>query len=208
MFRLKPREDKFFELFSESARLVHKGALLLRDTMKDYSDMEAKMQLISDIESKADDINDAIIDKLNQTFITPLDREDIYALATRLDDVIDFLQGTVERIALYRVGRPSRGAAEMARILADCTEEMIKAIDGLKNIKDNRDNILDYTRKIQVLENEGDRIYREEIAHLFNTCPDPVEIIKWKEVLEHLEDSLDHCEKIADLLRGVVMKYA
>jgi predicted phosphate transport protein (TIGR00153 family) len=208
MFLFKPREDKFFELFSESTRLVRRGAYALRDVMHDFTDIEQKMQFISEVESEADEVNDAIIDRLNQTFITPLDREDIYLLANMLDDVVDFLQGTVERIVLYKTGKPSSGAAELSRLLADCTDELVKAFDMLKNIKGNRDKILDHTRKIVVLESEGDRIYRQEIANLFSTCPDPVQIIKWKEVLEHLEGTLDHCEKIADLLRGVVMKYA
>jgi hypothetical protein len=208
MFGLKPKEDKFFELFAESARLVRQGAYTLRDVMRDYTDIEQKMQLISELENQADDTNDAIIDRLNSTFITPLDREDIYQIATMLDDVVDFLQGTIERLVLYRAGKPSAGSAELARLLADCTDEMVKAFDMLKNIKDNRDKILDHTRKIVVLESEGDRIYRQEIAYLFTTCPDPVQIIKWKEILEHLEDALDHCESIADVLRGVVMKYA
>jgi uncharacterized protein len=208
MFLFKPRENKFFELFSANTRLVRQGAYTLRDVMRDYSDIEQKMQYILEVEREADETNDAIIDLLNQTFITPLDREDIYMLATMMDDIVDFLQGTIERIVLYRTGRPSPGAAEMGRLLADCTDELVKGFDLLKNIKGNRDKILDHTRKIVVLEDEGDRLYRQEIAHLFNTCPDPVQIIKWKEVLEHLEDSLDHCEKIANLLRGVVMKYA
>ncbi|MBP2645579.1 MAG: putative phosphate transport regulator [Firmicutes bacterium] len=208
MFRFKPREDKFFTLFSESTRLLRKGADVLQDSMENQQDLETKMKIISDIEHQADETNDEIIDLLNQTFITPLDREDIHLMATMLDDVVDFLQGTIERIVLYRAGKPSAGAAELARLLADCTEEMVKAFDMLKNIRGNRDKILDHTRKIAVLESEGDRIYRQEIAYLFNTCPDPVQIIKWKEILEHLEDALDHCEKLADVLRGVVLKYA
>lgn len=208
MFRLKPREDKFFELFVESTRLAHKGAVALFETMKEYNDLERRMQLLADLEHEADDVNDEIIDLLNRTFITPLDREDIYALATMLDDVVDFLQGTSERMVLYRTGKPSEGAIELARLLADCTDEMVKAFEMLRNIPGNRDKILDHTRKIVVLESEGDRLYRQEIAKLFTECPDPVQIIKWKEVLEHLEETLDHCEMIADQLRGVVMKYA
>lgn len=208
MFSFKPREDKFFVMFSESTRLVKQGAYALKEVLSDHTNAEERMQIIYDIEHQADDTNDAIVDLLNQTYITPLDREDIYAMATMLDDVMDFVQGTVERIVLYRTGKPSPGAMELARLLADSTDELVKAFDLLKNIKGNRDKILDHTRKIVVLEGEGDRIYRQEIAMLFNTCPDPVQIIKWKEVLEHLEDALDHCEEIADLLRGVVMKYA
>ncbi|MBP2649755.1 MAG: putative phosphate transport regulator [Firmicutes bacterium] len=208
MFRLKPREDKFFKLFSESTRILRQGAQVLHESMKGEDDLEQKMKIISDIEHQADETNDEIVDLLNRTFITPLDREDINLLATMIDDVVDFLQGIIERIVLYKAGAPSPGATELARLLEDCTEEVVKCFDLLPNIRGNRDKILDHIRKISVLESEGDRIYRQEIANLFNTCPDPVKIIKWKEILEHLEDALDHCEKIADLVRGVVMKYA
>lgn len=208
MFGLKPKEDKFFELFAQSACLVQKGAFILKDSVIDVSKMEEKMQQINDLEHEADDLNDAIVDKLNQTFITPLDREDIFSIATMLDDVVDFLQGIIESMVLYRAGRPSDGFIEMVRMLADCSEEIVKAFDLLRNIHGNQMKILDHTRKIVVLESEADRIYRQEIAYLFTTCPDPIEILKWKEILENLENTLDHCEQIADLLRGVVMKYA
>jgi uncharacterized protein Yka (UPF0111/DUF47 family) len=208
MFSLKPKEDQFFKLFAESARLLRDGAYVLQEVLNDYTKIEEKMTQVSNLEHAADDVNDAIIDKLNQTFITPLDREDIYSMATSLDDGVDYLQGTVERMLLYRTGQPSPGAIELTRLLVDCTEELVKAFDLLKNIKGNQHKILDHTRKITVLESEGDRIYRQEVANLFTSCPDPIEIIKWKEVLEYLEDTLDHCEDIADLLRGVVMKYA
>jgi hypothetical protein len=208
MFSFKPKEDGFFKLFVESTRVLRQGAYILKEVLNDNSGIEEKMEQIHVLEHEADDINDAIIDKLNRTFITPLDREDIYALATKLDDIVDFLQGTVERMVLYRTGKPTAGAAELGRLLADCTDELVKAFELLRNIKGNQDKILDHTRKIAVLESEGDRIYRKEVANLFANCPDPVEIIKWKEILEHLEDALDHCEHIGDLLRGVVMKYA
>lgn len=125
-----------------------------------------------------------------------------------LDDVVDFLQGIIESMVLYRAGRPSDGFIEMVRMLADCSDEIVKAFNLLRNIHGNQMKILDHTRKIVVLESEADRIYRQEIAYLFTTCPDPIEILKWKEILENLENTLDHCELIADLLRGVVMKYA
>lgn len=208
MFGLKPKEDKFFELFARSACLVQKGAFILKDAVIDVSKMEEKMQKINDLEHEADDLNDAIVDKLNQTFITPLDREDIFSIATMLDDVVDFLQGIIESMVLYRAGRPSDGFIEMVRMLADCSDEIVKAFNLLRNIHGNQMKILDHTRKIVVLESEADRIYRQEIAYLFTTCPDPIEILKWKEILENLENTLDHCELIADLLRGVVMKYA
>ena len=208
MFGFKPKEDEFFKLFVESSNVLRQGAYVLKDVMDNYTQLEEKMEQISDLEHKADDINDAIIDKLNQTFITPLDREDIYSLATMLDDVVDFLQGTMQRMVLYKAGKPTAGSAQLAGILVECTEEMVLAFNLLKNIKGNQHEILNHTNKIGQLESQGDNIYRREVALLFETCPDPIEVIKWKEILEHMEDALDHCESIGDLLRGVVMKYA
>lgn len=208
MFNFRTKEDEFFKLFAESAKLLRAGAYALNEVMNDHTKIGEKTTQISNLEHDADDINDAIIDKLNQTFITPLDREDIYQMANMLDDGVDFIQGTVERMMLYRTGKPSEGAIELSRLMADCSEEIVKAFELLKNIKGNQHKILDHTRKVVVLESEGDRIYRQEVAHLFTSGGDALEIIKWKEVLENLEDALDHYESIADLIRGVVMKYA
>lgn len=208
MFGFKPKEDEFFKLFIESSNVLRQGAYVLKDVMHDYKQLDEKMDHIAKLEHQADDINDAIIDKLNQTFITPLDREDIYSFATMLDDVVDFLQGTMQRMVLYKAGKPTAGAAQLADLLVECTEEMVLAFNLLTNIKRNQEKILEHTKKIGELESLGDNIYRREVALLFDTCPDPIEVIKWKEILEHLEDALDHCERIGDLLRGVVMKYA
>jgi len=208
MLNFRTKEDEFFKLFAESAKLLCAGAYALNEVMNDHTQIGEKMTQIANLEHDADDINDAIIDKLNQTFITPLDREDIYQMANMLDDGVDFIQGTVERMMLYRTGKPSAGAIELTRLMADCSEEIVKCFELLKNIKGNQHKILDHTRKVVVLESEGDRIYRQEVAHLFTSGGDALEIIKWKEVLENLEDTLDHYESLADLIRGVVMKYA
>jgi len=208
MFSFKSKEDEFFKLFVESSNVLRQGAYVLKEVMTDYTQLEERMEQISKLEHEADDINDAIIDKLNQTFITPLDREDIYSLATMLDDVVDFLQGTMQRMVLYKASKPTVGATELASLLAECTEEMVLAFAALKNIKGNQQQLLDIAKRIGELESKGDHIYRREVALLFETCPNPIEVIKWKEILEHMEDALDHCESIGDLLRGVVMKYA
>jgi hypothetical protein len=208
MFGFKPKEDEFFKLFIESTHTLRQGAYVLKDVMSDYTQLDKKLEQIHKLEHQADDINDAIIDKLNQTFITPLDREDIYSFATMLDDVVDFLQGTMQRMVLYKAGKPTIGAAQLADLLVESTEEMVLAFNLLTNIKRNQEKILEHTKKIGELESKGDNIYRREVALLFDTCPDPIEVIKWKEILEHMEDALDHCERIGDLLRGVVMKYA
>jgi len=210
MFSFKPKEDEFFRLFGESARVLYQGALILNAAMNDASEsvLEAKIKEITELEQTADDINDAIVDRLNLTFITPLDREDIYLLATKMDDVVDFVQGIIERMYLYKVSAPSAGAVELSQLLIECSEEMVKAFDLLRNIKGNQLQILDHSRKIVEIENAGDHLYRREVATLLNSGADPIQIMKWKEILEYQEDALDFCERIADLLRGVVLKYA
>lgn len=180
----------------------------MHEVMVDYGLAEAKLKEMIDLEHDADDLNDQIVDKLNQTFITPIDREDIYALANRLDDGVDFLQGTMQRIVLYRTGPAREGAIELSQLVVEGTEELNKIFLLMKDIKRNHRKILDHTRRIEKLESEGDRLYRKEVAYLFEACADPIEIIKWKEILEYLENTLDHCEDVSDLVRGVVMKYA
>ena len=195
MFNFKNKDSEFFDLFLESAQYFHKCAVMMDEVMQDYSKAEAKMREIIDLEHEADAVNDRIIDKLNQTFITPIDREDIYALANGLDDGVDFLQGTLQRVVMYHIGGVRDSAIALTKLLIECTEE-------------NQNEILKCTHRISSLESEGDRVYRNEVANLFENLKDPIELIKWKDLLEYLEDTLDHCEKVADMVRGVVMKYA
>ena len=210
MFSFKKKNDssEFFDLFVESARYFNKGALLMDDVMIDHSKAEVKVKENQDLEHAADKINDKIIDKLNLTFITPIDREDIYSLANGLDDGVDYLQGTLQRIVMYHTGEPREGAVQLTKLLIESTDEIIKALEMLKDLKKNQAAIMDHIQKVYRLESEGDRIFRREIAYLFDQVKDPIELIKWKDILEYLEDTTDHCERIADLIRGVVMKYA
>ena len=208
MFNFANKDNEFFDLFVESARYFYQGALMMDEVMLDYSKASDKVREIIDLEHAADAVNDKIIDKLNMTFITPIDREDIYALATGLDDGVDNLQGTLQRIVMYRTGEALAGAISLTKLIIEATEEIIQAFSLLKNIRKNQVQILEATHKIENLESEGDRIYRHEVAFLFDQATDPIELIKWKDILENLEDTLDHCEKISDMIRGVVMKYA
>ena len=208
MFNFKHKNTEFFDLFVDSAKYFYKGALIMEEVMLDSTKAVAKMKEIIDLEHEADAVNDKIIDHLNQTFITPIDREDIFALANGLDDGVDFLQGTLQRIVIYRIGPAKEGAVSLTKLLLEATEEIIKAFSLLKDIKKNRVLILEATHKIGKLESEGDRVYRHEIAFLFDNVKDPIELIKWKDILENLEDTLDHCEDVSDMIRDVVMKYA
>ena len=208
MFKFKKKDSEFFDLFVDSANYFYQGALMMDEVMLDYSKAVDKVKEINDLEHEADKVNDKIIDKLNLTFITPIDREDIYALANGLDDGVDYLQGTLQRIVMYRTGKAMSGAVTMTKLLIEATEQTIRAVSLLKDIRKNQAAILDATHKIAQIESEGDRVYRHEIAYLFDKEKDPIELIKWKDILEKLEDTLDHCEKLSDMIRGVVMKYA
>lgn len=208
LFNLKPKEDEFFRLFSKSAGILREGASYCEKVVLDHEKVEEIKLKMSELEHQADDVNDAILDKLNQTFITPIDREDIYALASKMDDVMDMMDGAVERMYLYHTGKPTEGAVALASLLLQCADELLRAIELMNNIKKNQDQILEHARRISVIESEGDSLYRKEVAELFSSCTDPIRLIKWKEVLQYFEDTTDEFERVADVLRGVVMKYA
>ena len=210
MFDLKPKKksNEFFVLFEESAEYFYQATLLLDEVMMDHRKADIKVKEINDLEHRADKVNDAIIDKLNQTFITPIDREDIYAIANGLDDGVDQLQGMLQRIVIYHTGEAREGALRLTKLLIESTAEIKRAAALLNAISKNQNEILAITSKIDKLESEGDHVFRGELAYLFEYVKDPSELIKWKDLLEGLEDTLDHCERMADLLKGVVMKYA
>lgn len=205
---LLPKKNKFFSLFSESARMAQNSTYILYEALIDPENRGAKVKQLYDLEHDADELNDEILDTLYRSFITPMDREDIFALTNQLDDVVDYVEEIVERMSLYRVGRPTDGAIELGKLLVLCADELVAAFDLLANIKNNREKILDHMKNIAEMEVKGDHIYREEVARLFVGNVDPIDIIKWKEILELLEDALDHCKRIADQLKGVLMKYA
>lgn len=210
MFDLKPKKksNEFFVLFEESADYFYQATLLLDEVMMDHRKADIKVKEINDLEHRADKVNDAIIDKLNQTFITPIDREDIYAIANGLDDGVDQLQGMLQRIVIYHTGEAREGALRLTKLLIESTAEIKRAAALLNAISKNQNELLAITSKIDKLESEGDHVFRGELAYLFEYVKDPIELIKWKDLLEGLEDTLDHCERMADLLKGVVMKYA
>ena len=211
MFDLKPKKksNEFFELFETSADYFYQGALLLDEVMMDHRKADIKVKEINDLEHQADKVNDTIIDKLNQTFITPIDREDIYAIANGMVDGVDQLQGMLQRIVIYHTNEAAReGALRLTKLLIESTAEIKRATTLLHAITKNQEELLKITSRIDKLESEGDHVFRGELAYLFENFKDPIELIKWKDLLEGLEDTLDHCEKMADLLKGVVMKYA
>lgn len=207
MFGLSPKEDKFYKLFAQSTEIITKSLKRLDGIMQQDSVSAEDAAQMHRFEHEADNITTQILERLNSTFITPLDREDIYKLAQVLDDIVDYSEGTVERMMLYRTGKPSLGAQELVHLVGLAAEQIQTAFSCLGNIHLKKSKILAAAEEIYQLESAGDKVYRLEVARLFEHEKDPIEIIKWKEILEHLESMLDHCESIADLLKSVVLKY-
>jgi len=210
-----PKEEKFFDLFEQGAQNLVEASNLLIDLFEHFEAPEEKVQRISQLEHEGDNITHRIMEQLNRTFVTPLDREDISLLAQRLDDVMDFIEGAASAMLIYDIASPTQRARELARTLLQATLEVNKAIPLLRR-RSQLKQILKYCVEINRLENESDRIIRSALAELFhsvkncelpNYCP-IVDIIKWREIYEHIENASDRCEDIANVLEGVVLKYA
>lgn len=205
--RLIPREEKFFDMFRSQAANVVEGAKLLKDLLEDYTDVDQKRMKIEKVESVGDEIGHKIMEKLNTTFITPMDREDIHALASALDDILDYINATSQRLQLYRVHEITEDAKALANVILRASEETEALTDNMENLKDIK-NLKQRWIEVNRLENEGDKISRGAIAGLFERETDPIEVIKWKEIYEHLELAIDKCEDAANIVEAVVLKNA
>ncbi len=202
--RLVPRDTKFFDMFAEMAGNITEGAKLLKEILSDYQNVEARVQQLKDLEHKGDEMTHAILVKLNSTFITPFDREDIHALASAMDDVMDFIYAAGERLVMFKISAAPAAAAELAGVILKQTEQLAKAVGLLEK----QDNVLDICVEINRLENEADRIARGALAALFEREKDAIALIKLKELLEVLETATDKAEDAANVLETVVLKSA
>jgi hypothetical protein len=205
--RLIPRDEKFFDLFREQAANVVEGAKLLKDLLEDYTDVEQKRLKIERAESAGDEIAHHIMEKLNTTFITPMDREDIHALTSALDDILDLIYATAQRLHLYGVKSITEEAIALGNVVLRAADETAGLIDRMKDLRDVK-NLKSRWIEVNRLENEGDKISRNAIAGLFEHEKDPIEVIKWKEIYEHLETATDKCEDAANIVEAVVLKNA
>ena len=205
--RLIPREEKFFDLFRQQAANVVEGARLIRGFLEDYTDLDQKRLKIEMVESAGDEIAHRIIEKLNTTFITPMDREDIHALASALDDILDLIYATAQRLHLYGVKAITSDAIALANVILRAAEETEALVDRMEDMRNAR-NLKARWIEVNRLENEGDKISRQAIAGLFEREKDPIEVIKWKEIYEHLETAIDKCEDAANIVEAVVLKNA
>ncbi|MGI6285681.1 DUF47 family protein [Neomoorella humiferrea] len=208
MLGLKSSDEQFFKLFEEAAEIIYQGASLLQSMMDKYETIEKRLDELVALEQKGDKVTDKIIDKLNKTFITPFDREDIYSIARELNEIMDSVCSTVEKMVIYEAGKPGARFKEMVNIFVRATNNVKAMVYSIRKIKDNTTAIIDLYHEVTKDESLGDKVYRLGVADLFKHGKDAIEVIKWKEVFEQLETSLDRCEKVAKLIRGVVVKYA
>ncbi len=202
MVRLIPKDNSFFAMFSAMSDNLIAGARTLEDLFANYDDVEKKIARIRHIEHQGDELTHSILTKLNQTFITPIDREDIHQLASKLDDVLDFINAAGARIVMYRITTPPPAAGELAMIILKQSQELQRAV----SLMQKNGNILAHCVEINRLENEADQVSQQAIARLFECEKDPINLIKIKELLECLERATDKAEDVANVLETVVLK--
>jgi len=202
--RFIPRETKFFALFAELSSSMSAGAILLRSILESPHDLEKRVERMQEIEHEGDRATHAIIAKLNQTFITPFDREDIHRLASSLDDVLDFVNAAAVRLVMYKITEPPVAAAELAGIIVLQAEELARGVSLLE--KNN--GVLKHCDEVNRLEDEADTVSRKAIGALFESEKDPIQLIKMKELYEVLEYATDKAEDAANVLEAIVLKSA
>jgi hypothetical protein len=206
--KLFPSEGKvFFDLFERHADKTVEAARLLKAMLNNPVDLADQARRIKELEHEGDVITHRAVEILHRTFITPIDRGDIHRLISRLDDVLDLIEASSERVWLYAIDAPDRDACDLADVLVNATTEVSRAMLGLRDLK-NREAILQVCMEINRYENEGDTLLRRAVARLFRDSKDPMLVIKWKDIYEFLEDAIDRCEDIANVVEGVALEYS
>jgi predicted phosphate transport protein (TIGR00153 family) len=203
-FSLMPKEDEYFVLFTKMTAEIQNGANALLEMLQDKSEnFEAHAKGIKDAEHACDELTHRVTTKLNKSFITPFDREDIYALVVALDDVLDYIDAGARSVIMYDIKVINEHAMQLAKVIQGLSMEMHSAISMLKKPTSMNQHIVEIHR----LENEADDIYFRAIADLFRTGADPIQIIKWKELYEILENATDRCESVANIIESIILKH-
>ena len=205
MFNLIPKEVRFFDYFEQQSHHIIRAGALLHEMVHNFADARAKAHAIKEVEHQGDQTTHEIIKKLNTTFITPIDREDIHDLATRLDDVLDYLEAAAERLVVYRIKEPTSACRAMVEVITAQVAAMDRCIRCLRTMDPG---FHEHAVEVNRLENRADSLLRESLAAMFDEQPDPIEVIKWKEIYETLEAVTDRCEDVANVIEGIILKMA
>ncbi len=201
-FSLFPKEEDFFLLFKRQAALVREGCDQLHQMMESFDRIEERARELKDIEHRADLVTHEVFERLNRTFITPLEREDIHALASGLDDVVDAVEAIANRLVLFRITGPTPEAVRLTAILAECGRQIEAAVENLRNMN----TLMPFTIEINRLENEADGISRQVVADLFSGRHEILDVLRWKELYGRLESAADQCEDVANAIESIVLK--
>lgn len=207
MLKIKPKEEKFFDLFKESAEISYETAKLFSELLYDLTDKEKKVKAIKEMEHKGDQKQHEILKQLNLTFITPFEREDIYMIARKMDDIIDFIDATSCRFVMFNITETNEYSRKMGDLILQSSKEIInimKELPVMKKSKTLPEKIIEVNR----IEEEGDAVFREAVSDLFKHNTEVLDVIKWREIYDHFENTLDACEDVANIIEGVVMKNA
>jgi hypothetical protein len=192
-------------LFEQQGANIVASARLLAQLVEDYADAKAKAQKVEELEHAGDSLTHELVRRLNTTFVTPIDREDIYALSSRLDDVLDLIDAVADRLLLFKIAAPTDGCVAMARIIVKAAEETDRAVHCLRTLSPFYHK---HCIEVNRLENEADRLLRNRLAALFEEGADAIEVIKWKELYELMEAVTDRCEDVVNVIEGIVLKMA
>ncbi|ADK14312.1 MULTISPECIES: DUF47 domain-containing protein [Clostridium] len=207
MFAFTPKEDKFYEFFVQTANIAYTEAKLLLDFLNNLENSEENLKKLKEVEHEGDKKQHEILEQLNKTFITPIDREDIYAIANDMDNIIDYMESTASRFVMFNVSECTEDAISLSKMIVQCCKELIIIMEELKNMKTSKQlskKIIEVNR----IEEDGDIVSRKAIGDIFRKDIEVIDVIKWREIYQYLEDTLDACEDLANVIEGVVMKNA
>ena len=203
--RLLPHDASFFAFFEQQGKKTVEGCRAFLEMVENPSGLEGRAERVKQIEHECDEITHAVVEGLHKTFITPIDRNDIYTLITKMDDIMDFVEAAADRLALYEIGTMTKEVGDLARCLVQSAEHVLGAVSSIRDLgKPN--GILQHCIEINRLENVADNILRSALARLFREEKDPIAVIKWKEIYETLESATDRCEDVANTIEGVVLE--
>lgn len=203
-FRLVPRDDGFFPLFDQAAENLADGARMLRDLIDRFEDLHAKHARISDCERRGDELTRAILRRLDRSFVAPFDREDIHALAEQIDDVVDDIQAVSELLLLHDVDEPLPEVRELTDVLVKAAETNVTLVGKLSRLRGMDPEL----EAVDRLESEADRVYRRSVAHMFSGDFNAFDVLRWKDIIEAIEDSVNGLENISDIIRGIALKHS
>ncbi len=205
--RLIPKEEKFYDLFEELIDKIEEGGKVFFDMVETYEYPLPKITKLKELEHEADVITHRTYEKMHKSFLTPLDREDIYALVNKMDSILDMIEASAARMSLYKVKKPTKVIIDQAKVLNLAIGKVKHIVYAMRDMKNSK-MIIDACVEINTLENEGDIIMRTAMVDLFEHEKDAIELIKWKEIFERIEEALDVCEDVSNIIEGIVLKHA